>query len=140
VLSDGLVAVSVFNEARGGMQRNTGRARIGGINTYSVRQTLRSRRSARRRPRPSASSPRRSRVAESRPSHLARRSSVRSTQRRLPRPEVSMNRTIVRPAALVLAAAPPSAVLRRPRWRSRAGFCRISPALRKQDRPSYRST
>jgi len=38
VLSDGLVAVSVFIEARGGMQRNTGRARVGGINTYSVRQ------------------------------------------------------------------------------------------------------
>jgi sigma-E factor negative regulatory protein RseB len=38
VLSDGLVAVSVFIEARGGMQRNTGRARQGGINTYSVRQ------------------------------------------------------------------------------------------------------
>jgi len=38
VLSDGLVAVSVFIEPRGGMQRNTGRARQGGINTYSVRQ------------------------------------------------------------------------------------------------------
>jgi sigma-E factor negative regulatory protein RseB len=38
VLSDGLVAVSVFVEPRGGMQRNTGRARQGGINTYSVRQ------------------------------------------------------------------------------------------------------
>jgi sigma-E factor negative regulatory protein RseB len=33
-----LVAVSVFIEPRGGMQRNTGRARQGGINTYSVRQ------------------------------------------------------------------------------------------------------
>jgi sigma-E factor negative regulatory protein RseB len=38
VLSDGLVAVSVFIEPRGGMQRSTGRARQGGINTYSVRQ------------------------------------------------------------------------------------------------------
>ena len=38
VLSDGLVAVSVFIEARGGMQRHTGRAHQGGINTYSVRQ------------------------------------------------------------------------------------------------------
>ncbi|HEY8242297.1 MAG: MucB/RseB C-terminal domain-containing protein [Vicinamibacteria bacterium] len=38
VLSDGLVAVSVFVEARGGMQRSTGRARQGGINTFSVRQ------------------------------------------------------------------------------------------------------
>lgn len=37
VLSDGLVAVSVFIEARGGMQRYTGRARQGGINQYSVK-------------------------------------------------------------------------------------------------------
>ncbi|HVJ75839.1 MAG TPA: MucB/RseB C-terminal domain-containing protein [Casimicrobiaceae bacterium] len=38
VLSDGLVAVSVFIEARGGSQRYVGRARQGGINQYSVKQ------------------------------------------------------------------------------------------------------
>ena len=38
VFSDGLVAVSVFIEARGGVQRYVGRARQGGINQYSVKQ------------------------------------------------------------------------------------------------------
>ena len=38
VLSDGLVAVSVFVEGRGGVQRHIGRARQGGINQYSVKQ------------------------------------------------------------------------------------------------------
>ena len=38
VLSDGLVAVSVFIEPRGGAQRYVGRARQGGINQYSVKQ------------------------------------------------------------------------------------------------------
>jgi sigma-E factor negative regulatory protein RseB len=37
VLSDGLVAVSVFVEARGGAQRHTGRARQGGYNVYSIK-------------------------------------------------------------------------------------------------------
>ena len=37
VLSDGLVAVSVFIEARGGVQRHFGRASQGGINQYSVK-------------------------------------------------------------------------------------------------------
>ena len=37
VLSDGLVAVSVFIEARGGIQRHVGRARQGGINQFSVK-------------------------------------------------------------------------------------------------------
>lgn len=38
VFSDGLVAVSVFIEQRGGSQRYTGKARQGGINQYSVKQ------------------------------------------------------------------------------------------------------
>jgi sigma-E factor negative regulatory protein RseB len=38
VFSDGLVAVSVFIEQRGGAQRYVGRARQGGINQYSVKQ------------------------------------------------------------------------------------------------------
>ncbi|MEO8485474.1 MAG: MucB/RseB C-terminal domain-containing protein, partial [Betaproteobacteria bacterium] len=38
VFSDGLVAVSVFIETRGGQQRYYGRARQGGINQYSVKQ------------------------------------------------------------------------------------------------------
>ena len=38
VLSDGLVAVSVFIEARGGTQRSFGRARQGGMSQYSVKQ------------------------------------------------------------------------------------------------------
>lgn len=37
VFSDGLVAVSVFIEPRGGAQRRFGRARQGGINQYSVK-------------------------------------------------------------------------------------------------------
>lgn len=37
VFSDGLVAISVFVERRGGTQRNVGRARQGGINQYSVK-------------------------------------------------------------------------------------------------------
>lgn len=38
VFSDGLVAVSVFIEQRGGRQRQTGRARQGAISQYSVKQ------------------------------------------------------------------------------------------------------
>ena len=38
VYSDGLVAVSIFVERRGGAQRYYGKARQGGINQYSVRQ------------------------------------------------------------------------------------------------------
>jgi sigma-E factor negative regulatory protein RseB len=38
VLSDGLVAVSVFVEMRGGSQKYTGRARQGGINQFVVKQ------------------------------------------------------------------------------------------------------
>jgi len=38
VFSDGLVAVSVFIDQRGGSQRHVGRARQGGINQFSVKQ------------------------------------------------------------------------------------------------------
>lgn len=38
VFSDGLVAISVFIERRGGQQRGFGRARMGGINQYSVKR------------------------------------------------------------------------------------------------------
>ncbi len=38
VFSDGLVAVSVFIEQRGGERRYVGRARQGGINQYSIKQ------------------------------------------------------------------------------------------------------
>jgi len=37
VFSDGLVSISVFIEQRGGRQRGIGRARMGGINQYSVK-------------------------------------------------------------------------------------------------------
>ncbi len=38
VYSDGIVAVSVFIDQRGGPQRHVGRARQGGLNQYSVKQ------------------------------------------------------------------------------------------------------
>ncbi len=38
VFSDGLVAVSVFIDKRGGPQRHVGRARQGGLNQFSIKQ------------------------------------------------------------------------------------------------------